>query len=283
MGLPFVLACAVAAASAVRARFFIESFIASVGLYLVARVRGSFESAHLELRRTSGADRDNAVVSTKRPGGLYLGTERRGSTGAGAGDGHGRLAAQTGSPCGEAARGKEGAAAAAIPLPRQLLPLGACELPLPAPCSGAPASSAGLGPDQQTSDRALAMLAYWGIDAAGHRPTKLDRRLCDKTTAIFVMAPPYLRRLLLGFGADLASKAYLYADPFASPRSLGPGQFTVPDPSFDERPAPELVEEFTWMRDQALQIRQALLGRGRPLIPAARYLNLLQSVDPTGH
>jgi protein-tyrosine-phosphatase len=150
-------------------------------------------------------------------------------------------------------------------------------------CSGAPASSAGLGPDQQTSDRALAMLAYWGIDAAGHRPTKLDRRLCDKTTAIFVMAPPYLRRLLLESGADLASKAYLYADPFASPRSLGPGQFTVPDPSFDERPAPELVEEFTWMRDQALQIRQALLGRGRPLIPAARYLNLLQSVDPTGH
>jgi hypothetical protein len=57
----------------------------------------------------------------------------------------------------------------------------------------------------------------------------------------------------------------------------------VPDPSFDERPVPELVEEFTWMREQTLQIRQALLGRGRPLIPAACYLDLLESVDPTGH
>jgi len=150
-------------------------------------------------------------------------------------------------------------------------------------CSGAPASSAGLEPGERTSDRALAMLAYWGIDADGHHPTKLDRRICDKTTAIFVMAPPYLRRLLLEYGAHLASKAYLYADPFARPGSLRPGQFTVPDPSFDERPVPELVEEFTWMREQTLQIRQALLGRARPLIPAARYLNLLESVDPMDH
>jgi len=37
------------------------------------------------------------------------------------------------------------------------------------------------------------------------------------------------------------------------------------------------------MRERTLQIRQALLGRGRPLIPAARYLNLLESVDPMDH
>jgi hypothetical protein len=61
----------------------------------------------------------------------------------------------------------------------------------------------------------LAMLAWWGIDAAEHQPTKLDRRLCDQASAIFVMSPPYLRRLLLDYDADLASKAYLYADPFS--------------------------------------------------------------------
>lgn len=150
-------------------------------------------------------------------------------------------------------------------------------------CPPAPVLSAGLEPGERTSDRALAMLACWGIDAAEHQPTKLDRRLCDQASTIFVMAAPYLRRLLLEYGADLASKAYLYADPFTRPESLGRGEYTVSDPSFDERPALELVEEFTWMRERVLQIREALLGQDRPLIAAASYLDLLESVDPMGH
>ena len=150
-------------------------------------------------------------------------------------------------------------------------------------CPGGPVLSAGLEPGEKTSDRALAMLACCGIDAAEHQPTKLDRRLCEQASAIFVMAPPYLRRLLLEYGADLASKAYLYADPFSRPESFVRGAYTVSDPSFVERPAPELVEEFTWMRERALQIREALLGRGWPLIAAASYLNLLEPVDPIGH
>jgi hypothetical protein len=105
------------------------------------------------------------------------------------------------------------------------------------------------------------MLASWGIDAGGHRPTRVDRRLCDQASAIFVMAPPYLRRLLQQCGAGLASKAYLYADPFTRPDSLGPGKYTIPDASFDRRPAVELARDFAWMPERTLQIRSALLGR----------------------
>ena len=97
------------------------------------------------------------------------------------------------------------------------------------------------------------------------------------------MAPPYLRRLLLEYGEDLASKAYLYADPFTRPRSLEPAAYTVSDPSYDERSAVELAEEFAWMRERVLQIHQALLGPGRPLVAAVTYLDLLESVDPMGH
>lgn len=150
-------------------------------------------------------------------------------------------------------------------------------------CPGAPVVSAGLEPGEQIGDRALAMLACWGIDAAEHHPTKLDRRLCDQASAVFVMAPPYLRRLLLECGADLATKAYLFADPFSQPESPGRGEYTVSDPSFDERPVLELVAEFTWMCENVLQIHEALLGRGRPLIAASSYLNLLEFVDPMGH
>jgi protein-tyrosine-phosphatase len=150
-------------------------------------------------------------------------------------------------------------------------------------CCGASALSAGLTPGEKTSDRALSLLAWWGIDATEHRPRQLDRPLCDEASAIFVMAPAYLRRLLLGYGADLASKAYLYADPFSCPESLGGGEYTVADPSFDERPTRVLAEEFTWMRERALQIRGALLGHGRPLIAAASYLHRLESVDPMAH
>ena len=150
-------------------------------------------------------------------------------------------------------------------------------------CPGARVLSAGLEPGEQTSDRALAMLACWGIDAGGHQPRQLDRGLCDEASGLFVMAAPYLRRLLLEYGADLASKSYLYADPFSRPQSFGRGEYTVSDPSFDERPALELVEEYSWMRERVLQIREALLGRGRPLIAAFSYGDLLESVNPMDH
>jgi hypothetical protein len=124
---------------------------------------------------------------------------------------------------------------------------------------GTAALSAGLEPGEQTSDRALAMLAIWGIDAASHRPTKADRRLCDHASAISVMAPPYLRRLFREHGVDLAGRAYLYADPFRGPESLRPDVYTVSDPSFDRRPALELVRDFAWIRERTVQIRAALL------------------------
>jgi hypothetical protein len=97
------------------------------------------------------------------------------------------------------------------------------------------------------------------------------------------MGPTYLRRLLVEYGVELASKAYLYADPFSCPESLGGGEYTVADPSFDERPTRVLAEEFAWMRGHTLEIGQALLGHGRPLIAASRYLHLLESVDPLAH
>jgi protein-tyrosine-phosphatase len=150
-------------------------------------------------------------------------------------------------------------------------------------CCGASALSAGLAAGEQTSDRAVALLEWWGIDATEHRPRQLERSLCDEASAIFVMAPAYLRRLLLEYGADLASKACLYADPFSCPESLDRGEYTVADPSFDGRPTGVLAEEFAWMRERALEIRDALLGRGRPLIAAASYLHLLESVDPMAH
>ena len=150
-------------------------------------------------------------------------------------------------------------------------------------CPGTDVLSAGLEPGEQTSDRAPAMLAWWGIDASEHRPTRLDRRPCERAGAIFVMAPAYLRRLLLEHGVDLADKSYLYADPFTRPESFDPGRYTVPDPSFDERPVVALVEEFAWMRDRTRQIRTALLGHGGPLIAASSYLNLLERVDPARH
>jgi protein-tyrosine-phosphatase len=149
-------------------------------------------------------------------------------------------------------------------------------------CPATTVLSAGLDPGERTSDKALAMLACWGVDATGHQPTKLDRRRCEEASAIFVMAPPYVRRLLLEYGPDLANKTYLYGEPFSRPESFGP-EHTVLDPSFDPRPAKELVEQFNWMCDRTLQIRKSLLGRGRPLVAASGYLNLLETVDPYGH
>jgi protein-tyrosine-phosphatase len=148
---------------------------------------------------------------------------------------------------------------------------------------GAEALSAGMEAGDCISDRAAAMLARWGIDAGGHRPRQLDRPLCEEAGALFLMAPAYLHRLLLEFGEDLASRAYLFADPFSLPRSFAQGDYRVCDPSFDDRPVEELVREFAWMRERVVQIRRALLGEGRPLRPASEYLALCRSVDPRSH
>lgn len=127
------------------------------------------------------------------------------------------------------------------------------------------------------------MLSEWGIDASAHRPRQLSRTLCADATAIFVMAPSYLHRVACEYGEDLADKAYLFADPFTRPVSLGKGEYAVADPSFDDRPTTELLKEFQWMRERVLQIRLALLGDGRPLVPLSAYLELCKTVDRGSH
>jgi protein-tyrosine-phosphatase len=150
-------------------------------------------------------------------------------------------------------------------------------------CNDAPAASAGLDPGEQINDRAKAMLLAWGIDASHHRPTKLSRDACVRADAIFVMAPPYMHRLVREYGEDLASKSYLFADPFSSPGSLGKGEYTVCDPSFDNRPTRELMQDYSWMRERVLQVRLALLGDGRRLVPASEYLEFCKAIDPMSH
>ena len=148
----------------------------------------------------------------------------------------------------------------------------------------APALSAGFEPGERINDRALAMLAHWGIDARGHRPQPLHRALCDQAGAIFLMAPAYVHRLLLEFGQDLVGRAYLFADPFTRPQTFANGKYRVSDPSFDERSTEELVREYGWVQERVSEIRQALLGvGGRRMIPASEYPSLLRPVDPKGH
>ena len=143
----------------------------------------------------------------------------------------------------------------------------------------APALSAAMEAGDCINDRALSILHLWGIDARKHCPRQLTRPVCDQAVAIFLMAPAHVRRLLGEYGTDLAARAYLFADPFSLPRSFVRGEYKVYDPSFDDRPTRELVREFSWMRERVLQIRLALLGEGRPLVPAASYLSLLDTVD----
>ncbi|HEY6359653.1 MAG TPA: hypothetical protein VIX63_01045, partial [Vicinamibacterales bacterium] len=147
-------------------------------------------------------------------------------------------------------------------------------------CHGAPAHSAGLEAGERINDRAEALLREWGIDASRHRPSKLSRDACAEADAIFVMAPSYLHRLLREYGDEHASKAYLFADPFSRPVSFANGEYRVHDPSCDHRPTSELLRECTWMRERVLQIRLALLGDGRPLVPVSEYLELCKGVDP---
>ena len=127
------------------------------------------------------------------------------------------------------------------------------------------------------------MLREWGIDASAHRPLKLSRALCVEASAIFVMAPSYLHRMVWEYGEDLADKAYLFADPFTKPKCLENGEYRVLDPSFDSRPTSELLREFGWMRERVLQIRLALLGDGKRLVPLREYFEVCKTVDRRSH
>jgi protein-tyrosine-phosphatase len=147
----------------------------------------------------------------------------------------------------------------------------------------APALSAGMEVGERPAARSVEMLAYWGVDASAHRPRQIDRALCDQAGPIFVMAAPYLRRLLIEYGEDLASKSYLFADPFTKPVCFAHREYAVNDPTWDTRSASELCAEHAWMRDRVAEINEALYGRGRPLVPAADYLDILADVDPKDH
>jgi protein-tyrosine-phosphatase len=147
----------------------------------------------------------------------------------------------------------------------------------------APAISAGLDAGDRLNDRAEAMLRHWDIDARGHRPQQLTRHLCETTDAIFVMGPSYLHRLVRDYGEDLADKAYLFADPFSVPTTFENGVYKVIDPSFDQRAAWELADEYQWMQAQVVRIHQVLAGTGRPLVPLRRYLDLCKTVDWNSH
>ena len=86
--------------------------------------------------------------------------------------------------------------------------------------------------------------------------------------------PATCGRLIWEYGEDLADKAYLFADPFSRPVSFSNGAYKVYDPSFDNRPTSELLNEFERMRQRVLQIRLALRGAGRRLVPLREYLEL---------
>ena len=145
----------------------------------------------------------------------------------------------------------------------------------------APALSAGVEAGDCINDRALAMLHFWGIDAREHCPRQISRSICDQADGIFLMAPAHAGLLLFWYGADLAAKAYLFADPFSLPTLFERNEYKVYDPSFDKRPIPELVKEFSWMRERVLQIHRALLGENQRLVPVADYLPLIEAVDLT--
>lgn len=147
----------------------------------------------------------------------------------------------------------------------------------------APALSAGLEVGEFPAARAVEMLAYWGIDASAHRSRQIDRATCDQADAVFIMAALYLRRLLIEYGEDLGLKSYLFADPFTRPLCFAHREYAVNDPTWDTRAACDLCAERAWTRDRVGQINEALHGRGRPLVPATDYLDLLAEVDPKAH
>jgi protein-tyrosine-phosphatase len=146
---------------------------------------------------------------------------------------------------------------------------------------GSYALSAGIEAGDEINDRAAAMLRGWGIDASGHQPRALDRSLCERADGIFLMGPEYLRHLLARHGAELAAKAYLFADPFSVPLSFDDGAYLVFDPSFDSRPVAALLKDFAWLRTRVTEIHAALTRRGRTLVPAMRYLDVLGTLAPS--
>ena len=147
----------------------------------------------------------------------------------------------------------------------------------------APALSAGMEVGERPAARSIEMLAYWGIDASAHRPRQVDRAVCAQARAIFVMAAPYLRRLLIEYGEDLAIKSYLFADPFTRPLCFAHREYAVNDPTWNTRATSALCAEHAWMRERVAEINEALQGRGRLLVPATDYLALLADVDPKSH
>jgi protein-tyrosine-phosphatase len=145
---------------------------------------------------------------------------------------------------------------------------------------GFPAFSAGIEVGDQVNDRAAVMLQWWGLDASGHIPRKIDREICDQVDAIFVMGPEYLLRLIRTHGMDLVDKVYLFADPFTLPESFQNGAYHVYDPSFDDRPVEALVQDYDWFPSRVCQIHQALISGRRDLVPANRYLRILENDLP---
>jgi protein-tyrosine-phosphatase len=144
-------------------------------------------------------------------------------------------------------------------------------------CSGASALGAGVDAGDLINDRAERMLSGWGIDARKHQPRQLDRALCDQADGLFVMTPGILRCLLETWGRDLASKSFLFSDPFSLPRSFQHQEYVVRDPSFDEMEVAALHREFHWFRERVVQIHDALHGCGkRSLVAAECYLPLLE-------
>ena len=141
---------------------------------------------------------------------------------------------------------------------------------------GARALSAGVDAGHELNDRADAMLRGWGIDASGHRPRQLDRSLCDRSDAILVMSPKHLARILAEYGRDLASKSYLFADPYTMPGGFLNDEYHVYDPSFENRPIGDLTADFHWFHDRVLEVFSTLNQQGRAFVPASRYLNLLE-------
>lgn len=146
---------------------------------------------------------------------------------------------------------------------------------------GLQALSAGLEPGERVNERAAAMLHHWGVAIGDHRPRPLTRGLCEEADAIFTMDPEYLRLLLAMYGAGLAEKSYLFADPFSMPRSFEHGEYAVGDPSFDPSPLDEVVREYGWFRERVRQIHGAIARGEGELVPAAKYRHLLGAASST--
>jgi protein-tyrosine-phosphatase len=138
------------------------------------------------------------------------------------------------------------------------------------------ALSAGVEPGEVINEKALGMLRIWGIDASDHQPRRLDRSLCQRADAIFVMGPEYLHRILSEYGPSFAKKSYLFADPFTLPISFLNGAYMVRDPSFDPTPSESLIPEFSWFRERVVQIHGAMNSEGKVLVPASQYMPLLE-------